>query len=249
MTWWERVKEAQVAFLGLCLLLGGVLSTLVLSNAFLEFRRYSSQVVSVTGAASKPIISNLATWEGTVSRRAMTMSEAYQALKQDTSKVRSYLISKGLPEKNIALGQIYTETVYERNANGSSTNTIQDFIMRQAVRVESGNVDLVETVARDVNDLLNQGLTLDAGAPQYFYTKLDDLKVEMLGKATQNAKQRAQSMASSTGNRIGLMRSSQMGVFQITPENSTEVADYGINDTSSKRKKVTAVVSVSFAVE
>ena len=45
------------------------------------------------------------------------------------------------------------------------------------------------------------------------------------------------------------MRSVRMGVFQITPRHSTEVSDYGINDTSSLEKDITAVVRVTFAVD
>jgi hypothetical protein len=36
---------------------------------------------------------------------------------------------------------------------------------------------------------------------------------------------------------------------KLTPVNSTEVSDYGVNDTGSLRKKVTAVVNASFAIE
>ena len=71
----------------------------------------------------------------------------------------------------------------------------------------------------------------------------------MIGKATQNAKERAASMAKNTGNKIGSLRSANTGVFQITPPDSTDVSDYGINDTSSIEKKITAVVNVTFAVE
>ncbi|HOG24446.1 MAG TPA: SIMPL domain-containing protein, partial [Candidatus Omnitrophota bacterium] len=45
------------------------------------------------------------------------------------------------------------------------------------------------------------------------------------------------------------MRSARMGVFQITPVNSTSVSDWGENDTSSVEKKVTAVVNASFSIE
>lgn len=51
------------------------------------------------------------------------------------------------------------------------------------------------------------------------------------------------------GNKIGLMRSAKLGVFQRTPVNSYEVSWYGRNDTSSLEKKVMAVVSASFAIE
>ncbi len=71
----------------------------------------------------------------------------------------------------------------------------------------------------------------------------------MLAKATENAKQRAASMVQSTGNKIGSIRSARMGVFQITPVTSTDVSDWGENDTSSLDKKVMAVVGATFAIE
>ena len=71
----------------------------------------------------------------------------------------------------------------------------------------------------------------------------------MLAKATGNAKVRAESMVKVSGNKIGFMRSAKMGVFQITPVTSTDVSDYGYNDTSSLDKKVMAVVSAAFAIE
>ena len=70
-----------------------------------------------------------------------------------------------------------------------------------------------------------------------------------IAKATENAKLRAENMVKATGNKIGFMRSAKMGVFQITPVNSTEIADWGVNDTSSLDKKVTSVVNASFSIE
>ena len=85
--------------------------------------------------------------------------------------------------------------------------------------------------------------------PEYFYTKLDELKLEMLAKATENAKQRAENMVKATGNKIGFMRNAKMGVFQITPVTSTDVSDWGINDTTSLDKKVMSVVTASFSIQ
>jgi hypothetical protein len=71
----------------------------------------------------------------------------------------------------------------------------------------------------------------------------------MLSEATQDARARADAIARSAGGEIGAVRSVRMGVFQITPRHSTEVSDYGINDTSSLEKDITAVVRVTFAVD
>jgi hypothetical protein len=71
----------------------------------------------------------------------------------------------------------------------------------------------------------------------------------MIGLASKDAKTRAEQIASSTGNTIGEVRSSKMGVIQINAKNNTEVSDYGVNDVSSLDKTITAVVTMSFSIE
>ena len=58
----------------------------------------------------------------------------------------------------------------------------------------------------------------------------------------------ANAAARTCGSSIARMRSSSLGVYQITPRDSTDVSDYGINDTSSREKDVTAVVTATFTV-
>ena len=121
--------------------------------------------------------------------------------------------------------------------------------LTQLVEVRSEDVSRITQVSREVTELIDQGVQLNSGTPEYLYRKLDELKLEMLAKATENAKQRAENMAKATGNKIGAIRAARMGVFQITPSTSTDVSDMGINDTSSLDKKVTAVVTASFAIQ
>ena len=85
--------------------------------------------------------------------------------------------------------------------------------------------------------------------PSYYYSKLSDLKVEMLEKASKDARQRAKAMLKATHNSVGKVQSVQMGVFQITPEDSTSVSDMGISDTSTIKKKVTSVANVTFRIK
>ena len=86
-------------------------------------------------------------------------------------------------------------------------------------------------------------------APEYFYTNLSDLKIEMLARATGNAKERAMGIAASTRNKIGVIRSAKIGTFQINPINSYDVSWYGNHDNSSLEKKVIAIVHTKFGIE
>ncbi|MBP6949164.1 MAG: SIMPL domain-containing protein, partial [Candidatus Pacebacteria bacterium] len=83
----------------------------------------------------------------------------------------------------------------------------------------------------------------------FFYTKLADLRVDLLSMASKNAKERADAIAKSTGDSIGGVKDASQGVFQVTQKNSTDVSDYGSYDTSTIEKKVTAIVRASFEVK
>jgi hypothetical protein len=243
------LKNSQIIILGVCIAVATIVSSVILSGGFLKVMKFTRENINVTGSATKEIKSDYIVWNADFSRREADLKTAYAKIREDLEKVRQYLASKGVSEKELIISQISTVTVYKKNEKGNDTNDIQGYTLSQGIEIRSNDVDKIDRVSRESTELIDQGIEFGSSAPQYFYTKLDELKVEMLSLATANAKQRAQSMARSTGNKIGLMRSARMGVFQITPITSTDVSDWGENDTSSLDKKVMAVVGVSFAIE
>lgn len=242
-------KNSQIIILGICIAVATIASSVILSGGFLKVMKFTREQISVTGSATKEIRSDYIVWRGIFSRRDADLKTAYELLKTDLEKVKGYLTSKGVDGKDIFISPVTTVTLYKKNEKGYDTNDIQGYKVSQEVEIRSYDVDRITAVSRESTELIDQGIEFESPAPEYFYTKLDELKIEMLAKATENAKQRAESMARSTGNRIGFMRSAKMGVFQITPITSTEVSDWGVNDTTSLDKKVMAVVTVSFAIK
>jgi len=245
----RMLRNFQIIILGICIAVATIVSSVILSQGFLKVMKFTREQITVTGSAQKNIKSDYIIWSGSFSRREADLATAYKKLQDDLTKVKAYLVSKGVSEKEIIVSQISTLKVYKKNEKGNDTNDIQGYLLSQNVEIRSGDVDRIMQVSRESTELINQGVEFVSGAPEYTYIKLDELKVEMLARASENAKQRAESMVKATGNKIGFMRSARMGVFQITPVNSTEVSDWGVNDTTSLEKKVTAVVTASFAIE
>jgi len=243
------LKNSQIIILGICIAVATIVSSVILSGGFLKVIKFTREQISVTGSATKEIKSDYMTWMGTIVKREVDLKAAYKNLKEDLEKTRLYLFSKGVTEKELIIYPVFTETVYKKNEKGNDTNDIQGYRLTQALEVRSDEVDKVTKIARGSTELIDQGIQFESHQPEYFYKKLDELKLEMLAKSTENAKQRAENMAKATGNKIGFMRSAKMGVFQITPVTSTEVSDWGTNDTTSLDKKVMSVVTVSFAIE
>lgn len=241
-------KNSQIIILGICIAVAVVASSLILSSALIKIKKFASEVISVTGSAEKEIISDYIVWRSGFSRRSAELTDAFSSLQNDLEIVRAYLVSKGISPKEIIVSQINTMVLYKKNEKGYDTNEIEGYQLSQDLEIRSTDVYGITKISRESTELINRGIGFFSYPPEYFYRDLGKLKVEMLAKATQDAKMRAENMAGSTSNRIGIMRSAKMGVFQITPVNSTVVSDYGINDTTSLEKKVTAVVKVDFSI-
>ena len=243
------LKNSQIIVLGICIAVATIVSSIILSGGFLKVMKFTREQITVTGSATKEIRSDYIIWTGEFTRRETDLKTAYRLLKEDLDKVKAYLAAKGVNEQEVVISQVVTTTVYKKNDKGNDTNDVQGYSLSQYVEIKSNDVDKIIRVSRESTELIDQGIQFTSALPEYFYTKIDELKIEMLAKATENAKQRADGMTKATGNKIGFMRSAKMGVFQITPSTSTDVSDYGVNDTTSLDKKVMAVVTVSFAIE
>lgn len=229
------------------LALGLVLAATVLGGFALTASDRNS-TITVTGSARKPIRADLAVWRGSFSSQSPRIEDAYAGLETAARRVRAYLVGKGFADSALVFSQVSTQTLYARAANGMETGTIEGYRLIQTVEVRSSDVVRIGTLARESTELIRQGVRFESNPPEYLVTGLADLKVSMLAAATRDARGRAEVMARNAGSHVGRLRSARMGVFQVTPLNSTEVSDYGVNDTSSLDKDITSVVSVSFEI-
>ncbi|MBM4159084.1 MAG: SIMPL domain-containing protein [Ignavibacteria bacterium] len=244
------------------LAIGFIIAALIISGTWRKVAK-GNVTISVTGSASKNIKSDLAIWDGTFYNESSSLTEAYTKLQESNKTVKNYLLSKGFADEQIKYSSITTTNLYESKSGttptydyysssgpkSQSSGKIIGYRLSQQVSIESNDVDKIDKLSREATELINQGIAINSDPPRFMYTKIAELKIEMIGLATQDAKLRAEQIANSTDNKVGEVRSSRTGVFQINSKNSTEVSDYGINDVSSLEKTVTAVVNVSFSIE
>lgn len=230
------------------LAVGLVISSLILGWSYRGSKK-ADEAITVTGSAKRRITSDLVVWSAGVSAQSPQLADSYKKLTDDIPRIKQYLIGKGIAEDQMTISSITTTTLKGRDSSGNETSEITGYSLSQQIEVRSADVAKIAQVAREATELINQGILVESSAPRYYYTKIGDLKVEMLGEAAKDAKERAEKIASSTGNSIGSVRSARMGVLQITAADSTDVSDYGVYDTSTIDKDMTAVVNVSFAVD
>lgn len=246
----DKTNNKNITYIIIALILGVsfTVSSYFISNGLINLRS-EQKIIRVTGSAKKQIRSDLVKWTGTYSVQAKDLKEAYKQLQNSQKIVKNYFLSKGISEKDLIFSSISTITIYEMLPNGVTSTKIDSYRLVQNVQITSKDVDKITDLSRKSTELINLGVQFESMPPQYYYTKLADLKIEMLSLATKDAVKRAQQIAESTGIKVERLRSASMGVFQITPPYSTEVSDYGINDTSSVDKEITAIVNCEFSIK
>ncbi|MBM3324891.1 MAG: SIMPL domain-containing protein, partial [Calditrichaeota bacterium] len=210
-----------------------------------------NDTITVTGSARRTVCSDYVTWSGSYYANEMTIQRGYEVLTHHAKRVRDFLSSRHVPDSLIQFSGISTRDMFERKRVGRE-EIKEEFIgyqLTQHFDVHSTELDSIDAIARDITHLAAEGLPVKSEPPQFYYTKVAEMRVQMLGEATKDARLRAEQIAQSGGGKIGAIRNARMGVFQITAPNSREVRDYGIYDTSTIEKDITAVVTVTFAVE
>jgi len=244
----KQIKDYQIIVFGLIVALGAIFSTSIFTKSIIKYQKLQNQTITVTGSASENVKSDLAVLNIGYREQAKTLKDGYLLMDKDKEKIKTFLINNGINEKDIEFSQI---TNYEVNKRIGSytTNDVDFYKFDSSVKVTSSDIDLISKLSNNLNGLINNDVQINYSNVEYFVSKIDDIKIKMVGEATKNAKERAKSMVKSTNDNIGSLNSARMGVFQIVPVNSTEVSDYGINDTNSIEKKVVAVVNATFTVK
>ncbi|WP_242919519.1 SIMPL domain-containing protein [Pontibacter liquoris] len=221
----------------------------LLFGTFLKARSRANQTINVTGSAKRDIVADLGILRGNLQASGASAEQAYQQLQQQRPVLINYLKSQGFAEAAINQNTINLNPVYELSKQGFPSNIILSYTASQMIDVQSKDVKKLKAISLDITSLVEKGVNFSVSPPEYYYTRLADLKVEIQADAAKDALNRARKIAEATGSDLGPITTARMGVIQITPVNSNMISDYGINDVSSIDKEITAVVSASFRLE
>ena len=228
-----------------------VIAAYLLGNAIIN-RNVGQGKISVTGLGKANFTSDLIVWEGSFSKTKKSLQEAYSGLEKDKGIILDYLISKGIAKEAIVFKAVQSrKSSKSKYVNGKyAGDEFLGHILTQSLQIDSKNVAKVENVSREITELLNKGIQFYSDPPRYYYTKLADLKVEMISKATLDARTRAEKIAENSGGKLGELLSAKMGIFQITGQNSNENYSWGgAFNTSSKEKTASITIKLDYTSE
>lgn len=234
--------------LGLILALGLVISTYLVTDALRDIRM-SHQIIKVRGYAETSVESDMVIWYITVKARDRNMAEAYTVLAEHREKVLNFLQKNQVETEEIKIRAVSVNERRRRTENGHETNEIEFFELSQGIGVKSRDVYNISKLSTAVASLLGEGIALRSGTPSYYYTQVDALKSQLLVEATKDARERAKTLAEGSGVNLGSLRAARQGVFSVRSADSSGISEKSTDDVSSISKKVSALVTVDYAMK
>ena len=228
-----------------------VLSALLLAigisvaGFFISETIYKSKVAlntaDVKGLAERRVEADTAYWtiEYTVTgSKKSEIPTLYDESEIDQQKIIALLKDSGLSDDEIKPGVIrYVKNEYR---DDDQQLVEEKHFLIGAIDIQTSKVRLVSDVRSKLNKLIAQGLDVRNNAPAYHFTKLNDIKPEMLKEATRNARLAANEFATNAGVKVGGIRTARQGGFVIRDVGE----NYG--DTQKIEKDVRVVTNVTF---
>ncbi len=247
------MKEYKGIIIALIAGICAIISVSIFTGNLVSYKKTSgSGGLTATGSANCDFESDLIVWRGNFSSEGNTAQEAYRSIKKDADLIRKYLTDNGVTEEEMVFSSVTINEVWESEYNEEG-DRIRDYLtgysLYQDVSITSTDIDKIENISRDISGLIESGVQFTSNEPEYYYTKLDELKLQLIEEATQNAKSRIDLMAAGTGATVGELLNANLGVFQITAQNSNTEYSYGGSfDTSSRNKTASITVKLNYSV-
>ncbi len=214
-----------------------------------EFR-LADRTVSVKGLAERTVRADLAIWPIRFVATGDDLAAVQAKTAKDEQAVLAFLAKQGLPgETVVSRGVDVVDLLAQAYRQGPVESR---YIVTRTLTVRSTDVDAVDRASQNVAELLDQGVALGgdqgmpgANGPSYSFTRLNDIKTDMIAEATRNAREAAQQFATDSGAALGGIRRANQGVFQIQPRDDVP----GLLESRQIDKTVRVVSTIDWALE
>ena len=208
MSKWKT--EAIVLSIGL-VILGAEIKQGI--NNFVE----KDRVVTVKGLAEMEVPANKVTWPLVYKEVGNDLSTLYNKISDTNKAIVEFLKSKGISENEISIN---APEIIDMQAERYNSNPVPyRYNVTTVITVTSNQVELVRTLISEQSELLKQGIAITGGDYryniEYDFTGLNDIKPQMIEKATRNAREVAQKFAKDSDSELGKIKRANQGQFSI----------------------------------
>lgn len=213
-------SEGNVRFiiLGAAIFLGLSVLGYLLGSSIVKFKEFERSV-SVKGLSEKELPADIALWPIQFTRAGNDISQLYADLEKDTAQIAGFLRSNGFVDAEITVSP---PAIVDKMAQqyGDTSKIGLRYTATQNVTVYTDKIDAVRATMKKLVELGKTGIVFTGGnydnKTEFIFTKLNDIKPEMIEEATRKAREVAQKFAKDSDSRLGKIKRASQGQFSIT---------------------------------
>ncbi len=230
----NKIWLASAGILSIGLIAGGYL----MGDGLLRSKK-ADRSVTVRGLAEREVTADLATWTIAYSAQSSDLQSAQADIDRDTKAITGFFGELGFK------GEALKPT--GANVNQYSSSGVPQYTIRQRLSLRTDDIEKAQAAVARQFDLVRRGVVLEDGSGMsYTFTKLDEIKPEMVAEATKDARKSAEQFALDSGTDVGSIKSATQGYFSISSRDG-DGGGYGVSDTPYK--KVRVVTTVNFYLD
>ncbi len=182
----------------------------------------ADRIVSVRGLSEREVEADRVLWPVVYSIGSNDFYSINNSIDNNNKTILEFITSAGIPSEDIIVNSFSVEDL---NADRYSENKLPyRYLATQVITVNTDKVSEVIKLQQTQNSLLKHGIALATNSYQYgtefIFTKLNDIKPEMIEQATKAARESAEKFAQDSGSDVGNIRTATQGQFSIEDRDS-----------------------------
>ena len=211
----------------------------------LQSFRTGDRFVTVRGLATREVDADLAVWAIRHAATSNVLETARAQLEKDSAATKAFLVEGGIAPDAISVLSIDSQDLLAQQYRPDNVENGR-YVLTETLLVRTSDVEAVSKLSQNINGLLARGVVLsNTAVPTYVFTKLNDVKPEMIADATKNARAGAEQFAKDSGQSVGNIRNATQGYFEIQARDP--VMD--VPENAQRKKVVRVVTSIDFYLE
>ena len=213
----QKSNRVSALILGVFFSIGLLSFGYMLGNTAITYKEYE-RTVTVKGLSEREFEADIVIWPIQFTVASNNIEELYNSIESNTSKIRGFLEMNGLDASEISLS---SPAITDKSAQQYGNNAKAEFrySAQQTVTVDSTKIGAVREVMGKLAELGKTGIVFSAGNYQseteYLFTRLNEVKPEMIEEATRKAREVALKFAEDSESSLGKIRKASQGQFSI----------------------------------
>jgi len=215
-------------------------------DGLVDFRSFDRSV-TMKGLAQQDVKADLALWPISYTETGNELSSLQDLMDSRGKTVISFLKKHGIKDEEIELKKVQVQDLLAQSyrQSGAAQNR---YILTQTYLVRTNDINSIDKAAKNMGELIRLGVVFSQNgstSPTYLYTRLNEIKPEMIARATRNAREAAKEFAQNSGQKVGGIKYASQGVFQILPRDQS----FAVAEAQQRNKTVRVVSTIQFYLE